>query len=531
MEAPEGMALWGGCLSANEYHMHMTRRYTATKMSMRLWKGIWFLLVGLCFGPAKAQVPLCVDESFQMPYAPTGTVTDIAFMDDDRIIVAGYLKNPGEMITYFGMTRLEPNGSIDPSFGPSNVQAGSRLEVRNEFIYLRSGGGGYPRLFLENGTNDLSYQSGMAPDFSTSQAWGYHLFPNGKQWRTGTFHKQIYDEEGNKIGSEQGYGLVQVLPDGHVDPDFDHKRMFPGSGRSLCETPDGRFLLSTYSNSTYEGQPVSGLIRIWPDGHLDTTFHSSINWGGGNISNFYFYPDGRILVFGRMMAPEYPNDTLAIMRLHPDGSTDTSWPSIPFLCHSYFRGLAFVAGHLEIEPGKLIVVGDFNAIGNQPMGSITTIDTAGNVLWDYLPGTGGGFTEQIDTNQPYCYFNGIKEGPEGFIYLYGTFMGYNDGCGDHPAQHLLLRLYPLDVGVEEHTGAVPALAVYPSPGGDQLSLSWDVPGRYEVAIRDLQGRTVWQGHYRKGEGPLDMSGLVPGMYVLTTTTKDGIRASAQWVKL
>jgi hypothetical protein len=477
---------------------------------------------------AKAQAALCVDESFQMPYAPTGTVTDIAFMDDDRIIVGGYLKSPGVAITYFGLTRLEPSGVIDQSFGPSYVSTGNALKIRDGYIYLQNGGTGYPRKFLVDGIPDYSYPSTTMPEFDISQAWDYHIFPNGNQWRTGTFHKQLYDEEGNHIGSEQGYGLVQVLPDGQVDPEFDHKRMWPGAGRSLCETPDGRFLLSTKSLSSYEGQPVSGLIRIWPDGHLDTTFHSSITWG--NISNkFYFYPDGRILVFGRMMAPEYPNDTLAIMRLLPDGSTDTAWPSIPFLCHSYFRGLAAISDHMEIEPGKLIVVGDFNAIGDQPQGAITTIDTAGNVLWDYLPGTGAGFTEQIDNNQPFCYINGIEEGPGGFIYLYGTFMGYNDGCGDHPEQHLLLRLYPLDVGVQEQAKDQ-GLQLYPNPGSDLAQLTW--AGHYTIAmeVKDALGRTVHREQVLHEPFFVDLSRLPSGFYNLLATAPDGKRASAKWLK-
>lgn len=476
---------------------------------------------------AKAQAPLCVDETFHMPYAPTGNANDIEFMADGRIVVGGYLKSPGEMIHYFGLTRLEQDGAIDP-FGPNYLQSGARLRIQDEYLFLMTGGSGYPRVFLSDGSYDYSYLSFMMPEFSISQTGDYHIFPDGKQWRTGKFSKQLYDEEGNQIGNEQGYGLVQVLPDGHADPEFDHKRTWPGSTRALRETPDGRFLISSTVGAVYEGHPIGAVARIWPDGHLDTTFHSTITWGV--ISrDFYFYPDGRILVFGNMLAPEYPNDTLAVMRLHPDGSTDTTWPSIPFLAYGYFRGLAAVWDRLEVEPGKLILVGDFNAIGAQPFGAITTIDTAGNVLWDYLPGTGAGFTEEIDTNQPMCYLSGIKEGPDGYIYVYGTFSGYNDGCGDHPEQRLIARLFPLDVGVKERSKEN-GLRVYPNPGNGRIQLQWPGHNAINLEVQDALGRTVYREEALRAPFELDLSHLTAGVYNLLVTARDGRRASAKWIK-
>lgn len=475
---------------------------------------------------AKAQSPLCVDETFQMPYAPTGSVSSIEFMVDGRILVGGYLKSPGPLIQYFGLTRLAPSGAIDPTFGPSYVQAGSGLQILGDFIYLNSGGIGFPRKFLSDGTPDNSYGTPM-PEFATAQAAYFHIFPDGKQWRTGSYSRQLYDEEGNQVGSEQDYGLLQVLPDGHVDPEFDHKRTWPGWTNALRETPDGRFLLGTTSGAMYEGHSTGRVARIWPDGHLDTTFRSTI-YSGRVTRNFYFYPDGRILVFGRMMAPEYPNDTLAVMRLHPDGSTDTTWPSIPFLNYGQFRGLASITDYLEIEPGKLIVVGQFNAIGDQPLGAITTIDTAGNVLWDYLPGTGAGFTEPIDNNSPSCYLQGIKEGPDGSIYIMGSFSGYNDGCGDHPEQRLITRLYPLNVGVKEEA-KTEGIRVYPNPGNNLLQVAVGTNQPFEVKVRDGTGRVVLAGKPQATPLELSSGSLAAGVYLVEVIVDD-VRQTVKWIK-
>ncbi|MBS1936235.1 MAG: T9SS type A sorting domain-containing protein [Bacteroidetes bacterium] len=361
------------------------------------------------------------------------------------------------------------------------------------------------------------------------QAGGYHLFPDGTMWRLGYYTRHAWDEEGNEVLHQPGYGLLQALPNGLIDPDFDHKYTPQAFLRTILELPDGNFLITASNGLEYEGHPVGALFKIRPDSHLDTTFHTSITWAGGG-STIYHYPDGRMLVFGRFMAPEYPDDTLAVMRLLPDGSTDTTWPSIPFLAYGYFRGLAAVWDYLEIEPGKLIVVGDFNEIGGQTLGAITTIDTAGNVLWDYLPGTGAGFTQPLYGQTPGCSLMGIKKAPNGYIYIWGRFSGYNDGCGDHPEQRLLMRLFPLNVGVGEEAAAVPALSVYPNPADDRLHIAWDMPGKFSVLVEDLQGRTLLAHNLRSGDAPLDISMLSPGVYLLSVISETGTKAVAKWIK-
>lgn len=494
------------------------------------------LATGACaLATARAQAPLCVDESFQFGYPPVGEMYDVAFMANGRIIAAGLgFRQSSEVIqqggsSTIGMARVLPNGAIDPTFGPAYVNAGSQITIQDGYLYYQNGGVGFRRNHIVDGTPDFTYRTPFRSMFVTGHVSSYHLFPDGTMWRLGAFTKEAWDEEGNLVLHQPGYGLVRALPNGHYDPDFDHKYT-PGTFlRNFNELPDGNFLITASNGLEYEGHPVGALFKVKPNSHLDTTFQTTITWTGGG-STIYHYSDGRMLVFGRFIAPEYPNDTLAVMRLLPDGSTDTTWPSIPFLAYGYFRGLAAVWGYLEIEPGKLIVVGDFNEIGGQPLGAITTIDTAGNVLWDYLPGTGAGFTQPLYGVQPGRILSGIKKGPDGYIYIWGRFSGYNDGCGDHPEQRLLMRLYPLDVGVGEEAAVVPALSVYPNPADDRLHIAWDMPGKCSVLVEDMQGRTVLAHSFRKGDAPLDISMLSPGVYLLSVISETGTRAVTKWIQ-
>ncbi len=488
------------------------------------------LVSGACaLAAARAQVPLCVDESFQFAYAPTAEVMSMAFMEDGRIIAGGQMKLPGEQIQYTGITRVMPNGTIDSGFGPAYVLTGSQITIDGDYFYYQSGGNGFRRNSVADGTPDYSYGPIYPAIFTSSQVAAYHNFPNGTQWRTGSYTKEFYDDEGNHIGHQPGFGLVQALPNGDYDPDFDHKYTSGTYLSNLNELPNGHFLIRANQPFEFEERPVGALFSLLPDGHLDTTFNTSITWSRGLSPSMYFYPDGRMLVFGRFMASEYPNDTLAVMRLLPDGSTDTTWPSIPFSCFGYFSGMAAIWDYLEIEPGKLIVVGDFNAIGHQALGAITTIDTAGNVLWDYLPGTGAGFTEAIDTNSPHCFIQEIREGPDGFVYICGGFSGYNDGCGDHPEQRLLMRLYPLDVGVLEHK-KVGAFIAAPNPGNGLLQINWPGHREFDLEVLDGLGRIVHRKHLFRESANVELPHVKAGVYNLVVTAPDGTRASATWIK-
>lgn len=145
---------------------------------------------------------------------------------------------------------------------------------------------------------------------------------------------------------------------------------------------------------------------------------------------------------------------------------------------------------LEIEPGKLIVVGEFNAIGDQPAGAITAIDTAGNVLWDLFTGTDAGELVISSANSVQRALYGIEQAPDGFIYIFGSYSGFDDGCSNHPNQRLITRLYPLHVGVDELASA-DVMSVTPNPSNGRFALNYQgQPEAGQLEVRDPLGRIV-----------------------------------------
>lgn len=60
------------------------------------------------------------------------------------------------------------------------------------------------------------------------------------------------------------------------------------------------------------------------------------------------------------------------------------------------------------------------------------------------------------------------------------------------------------------------IQVYPQPATDLLYLANAAPGKQAVAIHDLTGARVYQGHTSGGGTSIDVRALAPGLYVLHT---------------
>lgn len=445
------------------------------------------LVCGVCVtGLSVAQSPLCVDPGFQ-PSFLEGTIAGVDFMANGQILVGGVgLRHPA-VLGWKCRFRLNANGSLDTDFDQVVGSSAGRIQIWDDQYFFQATTSGVVRSFLSRGTPDTAYDLPY-PDFSVGGS-DFHIFPDERQWRSGWHIKRILDADGNLLYTEPGYGLIQVLPDGTTDPDFDHKYTAPGRLTTIQETPDSRFLFGCGGGTQYEGHAVGGLIRTWPDASLDTTFNTTfLSWG--RVFNYYFYPDGRMLAFGDFVAPEYPEDTVNVLRLFPDGSTDPSWPNINFRYEdAFFSGFGSIYDYLEVEPGKLLVVGEFDHVDGQPAGCIAAIDTAGNVLWDYFPGTGAGVFVN-DQGSAHRVLHGIDVAPDGFIYVHGEFRGFDDGCNSIPDQMLIARLHPLNVGVNE-LSPPPSLSVMPNPSNGQFTLSF--PAQAEVGVlevRDALGHLV-----------------------------------------
>lgn len=160
----------------------------------------------------------------------------------------------------------------------------------------------------------------------------------------------------NDVGSGQGYG-------------FD-KRVW-----KAVEQPDGKIILGGYF-STYSGQTANQLVRVNPDGSIDNTFNIGsgiIPGGSSNIHDLMLLNDGKILVSGTFKTFN-GFQANRMVRLNPNGSVDTTFQSDTTInCRSVFKMKMDYEGKIL----ALTIISDYD--GGYLPNSITRFHPDGSV--------------------------------------------------------------------------------------------------------------------------------------------------------
>lgn len=110
-------------------------------------------------------------------------------------------------------------------------------------------------------------------------------------------------------------------------PDFSFTNEFqahPSSRLTLRRQPDGRILAAGILGQM-NGEEVTGVVRLEPDGRKDHSFHCETPPGlGGRVMDLALQNDGRIVIcgfFDQVNGVEVPH----LARLNPDGSLDRTF--------------------------------------------------------------------------------------------------------------------------------------------------------------------------------------------------------------
>lgn len=159
---------------------------------------------------------------------------DLALQPDGKVVVGGYASVPG--VSSFGLARLNPDGSLDTSFG-NGGQVFTTLFGRSaslEDLALQPDGkivvGGYVDLgtpteynsdfwlarFNRNGTLDTSFGTGgfVTTDLFSGSAESLSAItvqPDGRILAAGGVRR---------TGEDTHFVVVRYLPDGRLDPAF-----------------------------------------------------------------------------------------------------------------------------------------------------------------------------------------------------------------------------------------------------------------------------------------------------------------------
>lgn len=467
--------------------------------------------------PCLAQGPFGLDTTFRMGLEQ-GYVRSAIEMDG-KVLISGMWRWPGELYDY-SLDRLNADGSRDPSF-QSSLAGGGELTWWNDRFYV--GTAQTVRRRLADGAADPTFiEMNGGPYFSSLQGGdNYMVYPDGRVLMCG-----LHLLEDSIRGFMGSHTLIWFSNQGYLDTTRIH-RQCDGIIYQVWEQPDSKILCSGFMTE-YDGQPANGVIRIQPNGDLDTTFNTEVTGWGWPICS-YTQPDGKIILGGAFKWAGIP-DTLNLIRLLPNGDLDPTFNND--LQSIYTPGInppnAPVSGIFPLDETRLIITGSFDRIEGEVRGGIALVDTAGNLINDHFDSPGcGAFWDGLFMQGS---VRNIVAAQDGSYYIHGGYHGYNDGVVNDTAQRFVSRLYGLDVGIQNQQEATPAMSLSPNPGTDELVVNiGQAVEKGAIVVLDATGRMVLWATSDGSLVRLPTGDLAPGVYVVMFVGEPE-RFVAPWVK-
>jgi uncharacterized delta-60 repeat protein len=315
------------------------------------------------------------------------SVNALAVQADGKILVGGIFSDFNQSGSFFGLTRLNTNGSVDPSFNFSgdlafgvggfvediNVLANGQIMVAGRFFNNLFSQRDLLRLNT-NGSIDNTFNSGGTA--ANGVIFRVLTQPDGKYIIVGSF--TLY----NGVTRNR---IARVNADGTLDATFDSST---GANLSILDgiiQSDGKILVGG-NFTTYNGTNINRIARVNPNGTLDTTF--TVGTGANStVFSLLPQPDNKILVGGAFTNfAGTTNNRLA--RLNVNGSIDNT------LTSGFDSVLGSVNAMTLQTDGKLVLGGTFtNYGGSNPRNSLVRLKSAVNSAAKFIDFDGDGKTD------------------------------------------------------------------------------------------------------------------------------------------
>lgn len=376
-------------------------------------------------------------------------IRGMALQPDRKVLVGGIFD------LYHGavanqLVRLDSIGNIDPTFvvgiGPNNEVQG--ITVNNNRAVIHGFFNEYQGIQVPgfavlqmNGALDTSFQLPTELFISISD---FKILPNDQLYIGGNF---------TTYNGQTVNRIVRLHPNGSIDTTFNTGTGVNAMVRRLLVQNNGDILVAGTFN-TYNGAAVSRLIRLHPNGDRDSTFNAAVP-SLATLDALAIDTAGRIYITGSNAG------TLFLKRLLSDGTEDTSFnTSIGF--NGNITQLALQSND------KLMVAGYFTMYQNQQAGRVARIFT-----------------------------NNLTASTEDII---------NDGN----------------------------VTLYPNPTSDEFYLrihnAW--PEEIYLKVRDIHGRQIYEGKYNANEHlRITTAGWWPGIYLVEVVNTKGDNFVRRLLKL
>jgi len=452
----------------------------------------------LCIG-LQAQNQAGVDPNFNSGSGFNGFVFNLNEQPDGKIIATGAFTSYNGT-TANGIIRLNPDGSIDSSFNtgsgfdnstlPAAIQNDGKIIVGGIFTSYNG--------TTANGIIRLNPDGSIDSSFSTGD--GFDDYPLSIAIQTdgkiivGGFFTSYNGVTNNKI--------IRLNPDGSMDSGFDTGIGFdtgsPDAVYSISLQPDGKIIASGVFVE-YNDEFSQGIARINADGSRDESFfvgESGCGFGNGLIYVNTLQPDGKIITGGSF--EEYGcNDTPDnINRVNNDGSVDSTFSGAGMGVTDDYEVYALAVQN----DGKILVGGRFSEYNETEVHQFVRLNSDGSRDNSFDMGTGFSWDA--------VGIRAIKVLQDGRILIGGSFNAYNNET--HNNIVCLVGTSELSVADAEND----KISFYPNPVKDKLTIENPNLKIDYIRILDMNGKMLLKQNVNTGKFDVDFSQFPNGLYII-----------------
>jgi len=434
-----------------------------------------------------SQVNGTIDTSFNYGTGFSNQVNCIVEQPDGKILVGGSLGIYNAQTVYFGLIRLNADGSKDLTFS-INIDPAS-TETVNQIILQPDGKiivvGPTQKHILRlnpNGSIDTTFLIGTG---FNQTANAVALQPNGKILVGGDF--STFDG----ISAKK---IVRLNTDGTLDNSFVNSATNAGIDKIVLQT-DGKILIGGGFGFNLQNIDVGDLMRLNSDGSVDTTFNSENGLGLNNPPlSILLEPNGKILLAGGFT--QYNNTNVGkVFRLDSDGTIDSSFQVLGTGISSTVQSIH------RLNNGQILAGGSFYYYNGEIVNGIVLLNNNGSR--DYSLDSGTGFFGEVKT---------IALQADQKLIMGGTFSSYNNVTANK-----IIRLVGASLMTNNYS--LQKIDLYPNPATNRIYLT-GLNGLIHYQLYSMAGQKIID---KVGfEKSIEVSNLPSGIYQIIIYEDDRV---------
>ncbi len=299
-----------------------------------------------------------------------GGTNDIGVFSDGKILLstAGSVTlgiSPDEK-AYANLIRLNANGTVDTTFSGTssgfNDPTYNRIQILsdNKFIiygifqeYSGQTVNTYIQRFNANGTIDGTFNEGFSGvDAGDGELRSITIQSDDKIVVVGN----VTSYDTNTFGF-----IFRLNEDGTYDGTFDSGTGFDLAPYSIHKLSDDSLIVSGFY-SDYNGTPVNGIVKLNPDGTINTTFNTNIA-SGETFADIVLNVDAN----NKLLCTTQIGGEL--VRINPDGTTDETYPK-----RFYFGDITTI----ENLPTQYVIGGNVSNFDSIPQSNFIYTNVSGD---------------------------------------------------------------------------------------------------------------------------------------------------------